>query len=43
LARQFFLLVYVIKDKGCFADISPIIYQYQKILKKWSRSGIKQN
>jgi len=27
----FFILVYVIKNKGCFVDISPRIYQHQKI------------
>jgi len=36
-------LVYVIINKGCFADISSRIYQHQKILNKSKTNGIKQN
>jgi len=44
LVRQFFfLLVYVIENKGWFADISHRIYQHQKILKnqnKWNKTKL---
>jgi len=36
-------LVYVIINKGYFVDISPRIYQHQKILKKSNTNGLKQN